>query len=787
MKSLKALLIAEKPSLMLDIQKVYNKYGHKDVIHFTTFVGHTMMLKEPGDYKKEWEDWNLDVLPMIPDVFEYKPSSDKLKMYKEISEKIKKGNYDYLINACDPGREGQHIFFSFYDSLGIKIPVKRMWHSDLTEQELKRALDNLRDEREPSLRNMTIASKYRAYFDWLIGMNGTRAVRILSKSKEKFSVGRVMTPVLNIIVQRELELRNFVPKPYWEIEGDFSQYKGTYFDHNNENETKFFSKEKAEALMKQFGTHGTVVQVSKKKETKYAPALHSLQELSNEANRTYGYTMAETLKIAQSLYEKKILSYPRTDSQYITSAIAKEFGTYLKSVACIPELKNRANQVMNNPTLMNEVAKNKKYVDDKKVSDHYAIIPTGVTVDVSNLSEKERNIFTLVCKRFLAIFMPPMITNKTNIVTESNGHLFHTNGSVLIDLGYMSLYNYKANNTVVPDLKKGDVFELQTVNLVEKKTTPPARYTDETLGKVMENVGRLVEDEELSNVLKEANGLGTPATRGAIVEKLVDLKMIERKRKSFYATDFGISIIQSLEGKDITLPELTAIWEQKLSGIEKGTYNPNDFYREMIEYVKEMVEDYKHTKLSIMSSEKEVIGICPKCSGNVIEGKSYYLCQHYKKSCDFLLPKEYHGAKLTKTEIKKLLKGKETKEYEFAWKSGKKGKTSLVLGKDFKISFAFMNPSNTNESTQKVIGKCPKCGGDVVEETSYVHCIHYKTSCDFHLSKIIKGGKITTKNMKLLLAGKPTDEIEFVWSSGKKGKARLQWKDNKINFLFNNR
>ena len=185
MKSLKALLIAEKPSLMLDIQKVYNKYGHKDVIHFTTFVGHTMMLKEPGDYKKEWEDWNLDVLPMIPDVFEYKPSSDKLKMYKEISEKIKKGNYDYLINACDPGREGQHIFFSFYDSLGIKIPVKRMWHSDLTEQELKRALDNLRDEREPSLRNMTIASKYRAYFDWLIGMNGTRAVRILSKSKEK--------------------------------------------------------------------------------------------------------------------------------------------------------------------------------------------------------------------------------------------------------------------------------------------------------------------------------------------------------------------------------------------------------------------------------------------------------------------------------------------------------------------------------------------------------------------------------------------------------------------------
>ncbi|PLS19703.1 type IA DNA topoisomerase [Bacillus sp. M6-12] len=690
---MRALLIAEKPSLMKEIQAVYNKYGHKDTIEFKTFAGHTMTLQEPQEYNKDWEKWNLAVLPMIPDKFKYKPTKDKYAMYKDIKETIKVGEYDYIINACDPGREGQHIFFSFYDSIGVKLPVKRIWHKDLTEPELKRALDNLRDEKETALQNMTIASKYRAYFDWLIGLNGTRAVSMTTN--KKIRVGRVMTPVLKLIVDRELELRNFVPKPFWEIEGNFGSYKGIYFDAENENETKFLDKAKAETLIKKLGKQGTVVQVNKKKETKFAPGLHNLQELSNEANRTFGYTMAETLKIAQELYEKKILSYPRTDSPFLTTAIAKDFTKHLKSLLSVPELKDKTEAIMKNSSVLTSVSGNKKYVDDKKVTDHYAIIPTGVSVDLSKLSVKEKNIFQMVCRRFLAIFLPPMVTNKTNIITDSNGHKFNTTGSVLVDLGFMELYNYKKTDNVLPDVKKGEVYDLKGVKLIEKKTSPPQRYNDETLGKAMENPTKFVEDEELSSVLKEANGIGTPATRGGIVEKLVDLEYMGRqgsgKVKQFYATDFGISVIEALKGKDITLPELTATWEKKLSGIEKGTYKAEDFYKEMIEYAKQTTEDFKSLKATVSTaSTKESLGQCPKCKSNVVEGKSFYLCTEYKKTCDFIIGKEIMGAKISKTEAKKLLAGKESKELEFTWKSGKKGKAKLKLNKT-KLDFVFSN------------------------------------------------------------------------------------------------
>lgn len=781
---MKALLIAEKPSLMKDILNVYRKFGHKDTIDFKSFAGHTMSLQEPKLYNPTWEKWDLNVLPMIPTEFKYLPTKERLTIYKEIKKTIEDGGYDYIINACDPGREGQHIFFSFYDSLNLKIPVKRIWHNDQTEGELQRALTNLRDENEPALRNMTIASKYRAYFDWLVGLNSTRAISVIAN--KKINVGRVMTPVLNILVERELELRNFVPKDFWEIEGDFGAYKGIYFDDKNENETKFMHRAKAEAVIAKLGKQGTVINVTKKKDTKYAPSLHSLQELSNEANRVYGYTMAETLEIAQELYQDKILSYPRTDSQHITTAISKEFTKYLKSVACVPELEKLANEVMKDSAVLSKVSKDKKYVDDKKVTDHYAIIPTGVSVDLSKLTTKQRNLFTLVAKRFLAIFLPPMITNKSNIITESNGQLFNTTGSVLVDMGFMNLYNYKPKNNVLPDVNKGDIFDFKNVHLVTKKTTPPARYTDETLGKAMENAGKFIEDEELSSVLKDAKkGLGTPATRGAVLEKLVKLNMIERKKKAFYATDFGISIIDALKGKDITLPELTATWEQKLSHIEDGTYSPKLFYSEMIEYVKTMIEDYKKTKVAVSQhSDKEVLGKCPKCSGNVVEGKNFYLCEHYKNTCDVVLGKEFSGAKISKTEVKKLLNGKTTKELEFTWKSGTKGKAKLIL-EHGKYKLVFDNPTaDTKTSSSKSFGKCPTCGGNVVSSKDFYQCEHYKKSCLFGIKKEINKGKITEADIKLILEGKPSNEIEFVWKSGNKGKAKLELKNGNLNFLF---
>lgn len=770
----KALLIAEKPDLMRHVKAVYDKYGYKDIIEFESFAGHTMTLQTPEMYNSEWGGkWRLDNLPMIPEKFKYIPSKDKISIYNRIKEKIKKGNYDYLINCCDPAREGNNIFYSFYESLGCDLPVKRMWHSDLTEGELKRALNNLRDDlNEPELKNLTIASKLRADFDWLTGLNFTRVLSV--KGKKLCNVGRVMTPTLKIIVDRELELRNFVPKDFWEIEATFDGYKGSYY--TDEGKGQFFNKAKAESIIKPLGKKGIVQSVEQKKEIKYAPRLHSLADLQNEANKVYGYTMQETLGLVQNLYEKKILSYPRTDSSYVTKAIAKDFKTILSALLNVPELKDVATSVMNDTKTLLDIVSNKRYVDDKKVSDHYAIIPTGEDFVFASLDTKEKNIILLVGKRLLSIFLKPMTSNKTNIETNVDGAIFKTIGSVLIDKGFTALYNSNFNNNMLPPLKKGDEVDVKSIDLVGKKTSPPQRYTDETLNKSMENAGKFVDDDELKEVLKESKGLGTPATRCGIVEKLVTLEMVERKKKNFYATDYGISIIESLGDFEITSPELTGIWEQKLREIEMCKYDPNKFKSEMIEYVRESTEKLKNFSVSI-DSNQESLGKCPICGKNVIEGKDYYLCTGYKKTCEFIIPKQMLGAKIPKTEVKKILAGKETKEFSFKNKE-KSWKCGLVYSPENKsVVFA------TFKDKDKDLGKCPICGEPIKEGKNYYMCSKYRNGCNFIFNKEYSGTKLSDKDVKALMKNKKIRKT-FTWKSGKKGEANLVVKNGKVEFDF---
>ncbi|MDX5853122.1 DNA topoisomerase [Bacillus cereus group sp. BfR-BA-01363] len=773
----RALLIAEKPSLMREIQSAYHTFGHKDTIEFKSFAGHTMGLISPDKYKKEWEKWDLATLPLVPDKFIYEPTKDKLDMYKDIKKAIKNGNYDYIINGCDPGREGQHIFFSFYDSIGCNLPVKRIWHSDLTEKELKRALDNLRDENEPALSNMTKASKLRAYFDWLIGMNFTRAFSIVGG--KKMNLGRVMTPALKVLVDRELEIKNFVPKNFWEIEADFGKYKGVYF--NEDGDTQFWKQEDAQKLIDSLSTDSTVKIVNQEKDVKYAPQLHSLSALQNEANSAYGYTMQETLNITQTLYEKKFVSYPRTDSSHLTKAISNDFAIMLRPLQNIPELADKTKAIINDSKILSDIANNKKYVDDKKVSDHYAIVPTGLSPDFGRLTDKEINIYMLIAKRFLSIFLPPMVTQKTSVVTENNGHLFKTSGSVLESIGFMALYNYKAQDNMLPPLKKGEAVSLKKAELITKQTSKPGRYTDRTLNIAMENAGRFIDDDELKEVLKEAKGIGTPATRGGIVEKLVSLNMIERKKKSFFATEYGIGIIQSLNGHDITSPELTAKWEQKLSEIEANQFDPNVFYKEMIDYIQKEVEDLKKLKVFV-SSSKDSLGSCPKCGKHVIEGKKYYLCEAYKNGCDFLFGKTFLEAKITKAEIKKILSGKPSKELDFT-KNGKTWKAKLAVNKDKgSIDMIFNSDAKKSKSTNSsnasksvVICKCPKCGGGIKETSKYFLCENYKNPCTVLIGKEYFGAKITKKEAIDLLNGKETGEKTMTWSSGKTSSAKLKY------------
>lgn len=794
----RALLIAEKPSLMREVQAVYKTMNYPDQIDFKSFRGHTMTLFAPGDYTPEWEKWDLNTLPMIPSKFKYKviENGDYFNIYQDIKKTIEFGNYDYLINCCDPGREGQLIFHSVYESLGCKLPVKRFWNNGMTEQAIRDALTHMEDDlNTPRLKNMIHASKLRADFDWLIGMNFTRAFSIGANQRKALPLGRVMTPVLNMIAQREMELKNFKAKPYWEIEADFGTYSGIYFDHEFENETKFFEKEKAERLIHSLIGSGKVEKVEKKVEKKYAPSLHSLADLQREANKVFGLTMSETLDIVQELYESKYLSYPRTDSAYVTKDEAKRFPQLLIAIKDIPEVSKYVTPLLSDEGAVKKTANNKKYVDDSKVSDHYAIIPTGKSVDYDHLTKRQQQIMGLVAKRFVSIFMPPNVVNKTMIITDLEGRKFKTNGNEVVDKGYTVLYKTKFNENSLPPLQVNQQVNLVEAKLNEKATTPPNRYTDATILEAMINAGRFLEDKSLKEVLKSSEGIGTPATRGSIIEKLISLKMIERKKKTFYATDYGISIIQNLNGHLVASPELTAQWEQKLKSIEACQLEPMVFWHEMLAYIKTATEEFKKMTYQIQggattyaNSEIKLIGTCPKCGQKVAAGKNYYFCTEYKKTCDFISGRTILGTKISEANMKKILQGKASNVLTFK-KTDENGekkswKAALIYSPDKQqITFQFEDEGSKVPTKQLSI-KCPVCERLLNETANYYMCPEHKKSCQFIIGKTYFGAPISVQDVEQLLNAQATGIKQVTFSDGTvtQGTLSLDWTTKKIKF-----
>lgn len=780
----KALLIAEKPSLMREAEAAYKKYGFPDQIDFKAFVGHTMTLLAPEDYHSEWADWKIEALPLVPDQFKYKPTADKEKIYNELKHQIETGNYDYLINCCDPGREGQHIFHNFYRTIGCKLPVKRMWHNDVTLKGMKRAFDHLRDDlHEPALVNMTEASMLRAYFDWLIGMNFSRAFTLVGN--KKVAIGRVMTPTLRLVVERELELQNFQKQKFWELIGDFGAYQGLY--QTAEGDTRIMDPAVVKQLIQQVeGKTGEIVQVETERQTRYAPKLYALSDIQGDANESYGYTMAETLKIIQTLYESKILSYPRTDSNYITEAVADDFPKMLQVIEQIPSVQGYVQAILKNPTKIKEMSRHSSYVDDKKVSDHYAIVPTGTNFDFNKLTKPQQNILELVAKRLVSIFLPPIQMDKSVILTVVEGHQFKTNGSILVDPGYSVVYGTKFKDKVLPVLTQGASVVLAKTDVVEKETKPPKRYTEKSLGNALKYAGRLVEDEEMKQALNHREGIGTPATRGDIVEKLVKIQMIERKKNNLHATPYGISIIQHLNGHPVTSPELTGTWEGKLLKIEACELKPTVFYQEMIEYIKKETETIKQMNFNMASSSLKSLGNCPRCGKPMLVGKNYYLCQEYNKTCKFVIAKETYGAKITETDVKAIIDGKMTKEKTFKFK--KDGKEIASKGKLYfnseeqrvRIQFSQTSSGKTNATP---LGKCPKCGKAVVSG-NYYRCEGYKETCDFIMSKTICQATINEADMKTLLTGGVTAPKNMVFKSGKSGTASLYLEKGELKFKF---
>lgn len=367
MNSVRALLIAEKPSLMRDIQKVYKKMNLDVHIDFTSFVGHVVELKEPHEYNAEWKKWDLNVLPMVPQRFEFRVKKTATKVYNDIKGLLKANDYDFLINACDAGMEGENIFYSFYKHVGSTLPVKRFWTSQTTEPAIRQALEHLIDEHDPLIRNLRNAAMYRMVFDWLVGLNCTRVATL--KGGRTIKVGRVMTPTLAIVAEREEEIQAFVPKPYYQIEMQLEQFRALWF---RDKVNRFDTIEEAEAVLARVTDEAVVASLETERKTIPAAPLHSLLELQKEANKFYGFTSSDTLKIAQSLYEKKLITYPRTESKHLPTNFANHITTNVRAIASVPHLQQTVDYVLQQEGHVSRVMQSKRYVDDKKLTDHHA-------------------------------------------------------------------------------------------------------------------------------------------------------------------------------------------------------------------------------------------------------------------------------------------------------------------------------------------------------------------------------------------------------------------------------
>lgn len=782
---MKALLIAEKPSLMRTIQDVYKQINYPDTITFKSFAGHIIGLKNPKDYGVvdgvDWSNklWNEDMIPMIPNKFLYQVSSDKKAMYRDLTNEIASGDYDYIINACDPDREGNHIFQLFYNYSKCTLPIKRFWTNDLSFGNVENALRNLRydgDGLKPDLKHLTESAILRAWSDWLFGMNFTIGVSLQMHTTVK--IGRVKTATHMMLAQREDEIKNFVPKTTYELESIYKEkFSGTLFDENGN--IRFEKKDDADDILKKLGQTAVVESITTKKETTQAPQLYKLSDLQTDASKMFGYNADKVLEVAQSLYEKKVLSYPRTDCRYVGTELTKGFSILLQSVATLKELepyvKNLSKQDLDN------VAKNKRYVNDKELakSGHYALSPTSVRPNWQTLTQEEKNILTIVYKRFLAIFLPPMIANKTTLITNNNTYTFKTTGKELISKGYTEIYGTNIIDNLLPNLKKGDIVNVDKFEMKEKTTTAPPRYTQGTLIAAMENPAKFLEDDNLKEIIKEKQGIGTPATRSTIIKNLLDDRYVEEKKGKgkasyLYVTDLGMKIYENLKGEDFASVDMTGIWEEKLSKVAEGTYSFTSYESELRQYVKDTVQHIKQMNLNKYNSSKNVIGKCPICGKDFIEGKNGYFCSN--ENCDFHIGKKILQATISKTEVLKLIAGKETKEMKFVRNNGEEFKSKLHLEKD---QLKFGNSSNKKESDVL----CPNCGEHIIDTGKFFICKNYKNPCNFCLSHTLNGATFTINDIEKMLEGEMIEK-EFTWKSGKKSTNKVSIQEENDRYSY---
>lgn len=820
----KKLIIAEKPSVAADIARAlggftkHDDYFESEELVLSSAVGHLLELACPEEFEVKRGKWSFAHLPVIPPHFALKPIEKTESRLKVLNKLIKRKDVTGLINACDAGREGELIFNYIAQNAKSGKPVQRLWLQSMTQGAIRDGFSRLRPGQE--MEGLGDAAVCRSESDWLVGINGTRAMTAFNSKTGGFhltTVGRVQTPTLAIVVERERKIRDFKSRDYWEVEADFTakagSYKGKWFDEafkgKNDDEharaDRLWEVARAEAI--RAATEGKPGEVTEeaKPETRLSPALFDLTTLQREANARFGFSAKTTLSLAQALYEKhKVLTYPRTDSRCLPEdylPTVKETLTILTGEGAgkghdevlLARYSPFAHQIL----ARNWVLPNKRIFNNAKISDHFAIIPTPQAP--KSLNEMEQKLYDFVVRRFLSVFFPAAEYMVTTRITRVEGHPFKTEGKVLVNPGWLAVYGKEGQdgdegNLVAVDAK--EKVKTDEVTVKANATKPPPRYSEATLLSAMEGAGKMVDDEELKAAMA-GRGLGTPATRAQIIENLIGEQYMHREGRELIPTAKAFTLMTLLNGlgiKELTQPELTGDWEWKLGRIEKGEFTRDEFMREIAEMTRHMVERAKQYEADTIPGDFGVLTApCPKCGGQIRETYKKFQCG----SCDYALWKIVAGRQYEPAEIEQLLTEKQVGPLTgFRNKMGRSFSAAIKLNDELQPEFDFgqdkadaADAEPVDFSAQESLGKCPKCAANVFEHgTSYVceKSVGPAKTCDFRSGKIILQQPIDAAQMKKLLADGKTDLLkEFVSNrTRRKFSAYLVNQGGKVGFEF---
>ena len=801
----KKLIIAEKPSVAADIARALGgfkrsgDYYESNSYVLSSAVGHLLELVVPEEHDVKRGKWSFSRLPVIPPHFTLAPLEKSAARLNVLLRLMKRKDVTGLVNACDAGREGELIFRYIVQHARNKKPIERLWLQSMTPQSIREGFETLRPDKE--LLPLADAAKSRSEADWLVGINGTRAMTAFNSKEGGFyltTVGRVQTPTLAILVEREERIRAFTPRAYWEVHARFGAKAGEYparwfdpkFKKDDDAERKperLWSAAEADAIVAACRGKAGIATEETKPSTQLSPLLYDLTSLQREANARFGFPARMTLSLAQALYERhKVLTYPRTDSR----ALPEDYlGTVKKTLEELGDARAFAPFAK---TILKQgwVKPNKRVFDNSKISDHFAIIPTLQTP--RHLNEAEQKLYDMVVRRFLAVFFPAAEYLQTTRITRVGEHSFRTDGKVLQEPGWLAVYGREGEETeTLPPVAQGEKAAVREIAAKANETRPPPRYTEATLLSAMEGAGKLVEDDELRAAM-EAKGLGTPATRAATIEGLIREDYVHREGRELVPTPKAFSLmfaLHMLHILELSSPELTGEWEHKLKLIEAGKLTREEFMDQISALVKTVVNTIKHGEIPDVVYAT-VPAPCPKCGGTVQENYRKVQCQ----KCEFSLWRVISGREWAPEELAELFKKRFVGPLTgFRSKQGRPFSAGIRLTDDLRLEFDFGQAGADEEPVdftgQEALGKCSKCGARVFEHgVAYVceKAVGPQRSCDFRSGRMILQQPIEREQMKKLLETGRTDLLTgFVSKKGRRFKAFLvKQPDGKIGFEF---